>query len=532
MELTTADIASVDAGYWACLNKIKLQTGAFSFTDHEYQIEPMSHNGRRKCYMKATQGGFTEIEILDDFHGMRYGRYPLGVLHLMPTTDDVNEFSKARFNPLIFANPRSIGRFVQSTDTASLKKIGEAFLYLRGAMLSRKIEEHSESTKLRSIPVDVAKFDELDLMDEEVKEKDKGRMGHSKVKKVVYISNPSIPDFGIDKVFQQSDQRHWFRKCTCGEFTCAELSFPECVKIRQDGTGYIGCNKCGKELGISPGEWVPSVRENTEYMQGYRWSQLTSVFNDPAEILEDYTNPPEGNLGDVIRLRLGLPYVAIEDKLRISDVLACCGNDIPYASHKGPCAMGLDVGKLKHLIIGGRIGKDRYQIYKTAIVSSWNDVHDLCKKFNVRSGVVDIRPYEDSARQFQKSEPYKIFLCEYKENTPQGTIYSNNTGIVSVNRTEIFDATHRLVTTNGQLIIPRLSPDIKEFAKQLCATAKVLETNKKTKLSVYRYKKLGNEHFRNALNYFYLAASGGKVASIQSAGRHRQRVALNNYQRC
>lgn len=538
--LTPDQIAMGNAGVWADLNLIKLQNGTFSFKDHEYQIEPMSLKVRRKCCMKATQGGWTEMEVLDCLHAMIHRLLLLGTLYMFPNADVVREFSQSRFNPLILANPLTIGRHVKpggkGTDTASLKKIHDAFLYLRGARLSQKVgpnDDIDESIQLISIPVDRLVFDEVDKMEPEVIEKAKGRLGHSKIKEERYLANPSIPDFGIDKIFHRSDQRHWFRKCGCGEWTCAELSFPECVKIRKDGTGYIGCNKCGREVPIynaeGSAEWVPSAPENTDYMHGYRWSQLTSVFNDPAEILEDYVNPPEGNLGDVVRLRLGLPYIAAEDRLRISNVLACCGTNMPLHSARGPCAMGLDVGQNKYLIIGARTGKDRYEIYKTLIISgkgleSWHHVHDMCRKFNVRSGVVDIRPYEDSAREFQKSEPYRIYLCEYKENMPTGTLYNEKTGIVAVGRTEIFDSTHRLVTTEGRLTIPRQSPDIKEFAKQLCATAKVLETNKKTKLSVYRYKKLGNEHFRNALNYFLLAASGHRVAMVGGHNKIHEKV--------
>jgi len=538
MDLIPQDIedieeqAAADAAYWAYLNEIQLQASVFSFKDHEYQLEPMSLWVRRKCYMKGTQGGWTEIEVLDDFHGMRYGHYPLGVLHLMPTSDDVNEFSKSRFNPLILANPQAIGRYVKRTDTASLKKIHNAFLYLRGARLSQKVAgEEKESSKLRSIPVDVCKFDEMDLMDEDVISKARGRMGHSKIKKEVYISNPTIPEFGIDKLFQTSDQRHWFRKCSCGEWTCAELSFPDCVKIRSDGTGYIGCNKCGKEVRISPGEWVAAVGTNSDFMHGYRWSQLTSVFNDPAEILADFADPPEGNLGDVYRLRLGLPYIASEDRLTIAEVLACCGNEINAYNHQGPCAMGVDVGKVKHVVIGVKAGRNRYEVVKAVQLSDWNDIHDMAKKFNVKSAVIDIRPYEDSAREFQKAAKYKVWLCEYSETIPTGASYNERTGIVKVNRTEVFDSTHRLVTTDGMLVIPRLCPAIKEFAKQVCATAKVLETNKRTNTQIYRYRKLGEEHYRNALNYFYLAASGGKIARVRRAGQERQLTAINDYAR-
>jgi len=304
------------------------------------------------------------------------------------------------------------------------------------------------------------------------------------------------------------------------------LSFPDCVKIRKDGTGYIGCNKCGKEVFIKDGEWVPSVPSNSDYMHGYRWSQLTSAFNDPAEILEDFINPPEGNLADVYRLRLGLPYIAAEDRLTEAQVYECCGPHIQSHSHTGPCAMGVDVGKIKHVVIGTRSGRDQYTIVKVAQLSSWDDIHNLAKRFNVRSDVVDIRPYEDSARKYQSETRHRTFLCEYKENTPQGTLYNNNTGIVSVNRTEIFDATHRLVTTPGMLTIPRYCPEIKEFARQMCGAFKVLETNKKSGTSVYRYKG-DNDHYRNALNYFLLAASGGRIASASKYRKKRQEVSIN-----
>ena len=91
-------------------------------------------------------------------------------------------------------------------------------------------------------------FDEVDFMDPEAIVKYIESMNMSPHKHEVYLGNPSHEDFGIDMIFKMSDQRHWFRKCSCGHWTCAEKSFPECVKIRQDGTGYIGCDKCGKEI--------------------------------------------------------------------------------------------------------------------------------------------------------------------------------------------------------------------------------------------------------------------------------------------
>lgn len=527
--LAPADLSVLDPAHWASVNKIRLVSGVFSFEDRGYQMEPMQSRVKRMCYMKATQGGYSEIEILKSLHGLIHGRYPQGVLYLFPTTDNVLDFSKSRFTPLIQENPASIGRFMRrqkkNTDAAGLKRVGGGFLYLRGA----RLDVDDESVQLRSIPVDRIVLDELDLMDEAVIAKARGRMGSSRLQEEVFIANPTLPDYGIDKVFQTSDQRHLFRKCSCGAQTCAELSFPGCVKVREDGTGYIACEKCGKPVGIEDTEWVPAERENSAFMHGYRWSQLSSTFNDPAEILEQFNNPPQGNLGDVYRLRLGLPYAAIEDKLSVGVVKDCCGPDIMPTFHPGPCAIGVDIGKVKHVVIGVRTSRERYEIVRMARLSRWEDIHDLAKKYGVKSGVYDIRPYEDEARSFQKSEPYRIYLCAYDENRVQGARYNDVDGMVRVNRTEICDATHRVISEK-RIVLPRSCPEVDEFARQCCNAAKVLEVNKRSGVAVYRYRTVGSggDHYRHALNYFLLAATGSRIATLRGS-QNRPAQVVSDY---
>jgi hypothetical protein len=532
MENLLAKAEAENPAFWATeANKIKLQSGCYSFIGREYLLEPMSSKSRRRCFMKGTQGGASLLEILKSLHGMIFERLPLGVMYTFPTTDDVHEFSKAILNSIILENRHSIGKYIKKTDTTSLKKIKRANMFMRGAMLSQKTEVGGESTKMKAISVDKLVFDEVELMDKEVLAKARGRFGNSKIKEEVYIGNPGIPAQGIDEIFSLSDRRHWHRKCKhCGEWTCAELTFPECVKIRSDGTGYIGCGKCGKRVFVRDGEWVPEYRDRSDYMHGYRWSQLTSPNNDPAEILEDFTNPPQGNLADVYRLRLGLPYIATEDQLTIGQVLGRCGPFVMGNSDPGPCSFGLDVGKTKHLVIGKRVGTKQHEIVKVARLSSWDDISQMIMKFNCKSGVVDARPYEDEARRFQSEHKMRIFLCEYSETSPVGKSYNLNTGIVKVNRTEICDASHNLVAEDGLLTIPRLCPEIKEFAKQVCNPAKVLEVNKKTKQSLYRYRGT-DDHYRHALNYYLLAAHNTARADKYIQINNQYETVDNDYAR-
>jgi hypothetical protein len=273
-------------------------------------------------------------------------------------------------------------------------------------------------------------------------------------------------------------------------------------------------------------------------MHGYQLSQLTSSRNDPAEILKEYRDPPEGNLSEVVRLRLGWPHISAQDKLRTEDVLKCCDESAyPLNSHHGPCLMGLDCMKDKHLIIGARTGDFSFEIYKTAVIrgegmDSWNEIEDICKKFNVKTGVVDIRPYEDAARAFQAKVKFKVWLCEYKESTPLGSIFNPNTGIVNVCRTEIMDTSHRLVVTPGNLVIPRRSDEILEFARQLCSPFKVEEMNKKTQRMVYRYRKTNHpDHFRHCLNYFILAGNKATIVHRVNRFKNVSRKCKNDYAR-
>src|SRR5208283_3817541 len=156
------DVANVDAWYWAHVNKIELQAGIFTTAGHEYQIEPMQSTARVRVMKKGAQLGFSEIEVLRSLHGQINGRYPTGILYLFPTGDDVSDFSRARFNPLIANNPAVIGRYVRNTDSTNIKQIGPSMLYLRSARATTLIEGlKKDASKLRSVPADKTVFDEV-----------------------------------------------------------------------------------------------------------------------------------------------------------------------------------------------------------------------------------------------------------------------------------------------------------------------------------------------------------------------------------
>ncbi len=150
---------------------------------------------------------------------------------------------------MIDENPGSIGRWLESTDNISLKKFHNGHLYLRGMVLR---------VGLKSVPADMVVFDEMDeARDQTAVDMAIERMAHSEFKEVVMLSNPSLPDFGIDRAFQETDQCFWLIKCPgCRRWANLVDEFPDCLAEGGDRVVRV-CIKCGHELDISTGRWVP-----------------------------------------------------------------------------------------------------------------------------------------------------------------------------------------------------------------------------------------------------------------------------------
>lgn len=130
--------------------------------------------------------------------------------------------------------------------------------------------------------------------------------------------------------------------------------------------------------------------------------------------------------------------------------------------------------------------------------------------------MIDIEPETRKVRDFQASERYPVYLCDYLERTTgAGVQWDTERKLVKAQRTEICDGTHDLVTS-GKLIFPRRCEEVEVFAKQLTNTAKAPEEDQETGSREYRYRRLGPDHYYHALNYLVLAAK--KIGISESSG--------------
>jgi hypothetical protein len=435
---------------------------------------------------------------------MIHGKYPQGSLYLFPTRDDVGDFSQTRFDPLILANP-FIGMHVTGTDRKNVKRVGRGHLYLRGARVTRSIGTKKSSSQLKSIPVDRVVFDEMDEMESSMIELAKERVSHSNVKELMYLGTPTIPDYGIDALYQKSDQRVWMIQCDgCGKETSLDLEFPNSLKRRLDGTAYRRCIHCDSELYPRNGRWQAQYESKSKDLVGWWISQLNSIYVDPTYILDLYEDPPHGDLSEVMNSKLGRAYIPAENRLHPNEVYACCGKDPELNKHDGPTCMGVDVGTTLHVVIAERVTRSSLRVIKFARVSSFNDLHDLARDFNVKSAVIDLFPEKRKVVEFQKSEPYSIFGCTYVETRTGQIVWDEKDRIIKANRTEVCDMSHEIV--GAGLEIPRRNQEVEQVVREMCNMAKVLEEDDDKMARTYRYKKLGPDHYRHAMNYCILAA--------------------------
>lgn len=500
-------VNAADCFNWITNNGLELTAGKWKLKGHEYQVDWLQCEAPQQVFIKGAQIGASETLVLKTLHGMIHGQYPQGALYLFPTRDDVGDFSKSRFDPLISGNP-FIGAHVKSTDSKNIKRIGRGFLYLRGARATKAIGgAKKSSSQLKTIPVDRVVFDEFDEMDNDMVELAKMRVAHSEHPELIYLGTPTIPGHGTDKVYQSSDQRVWMLECEkCGKETCLELEFPASIRRRVDGSAYRACIHCSGELHPHNGRWVALYPDKTKDLIGWWISQLNSIYVDPTDILDAYEDPPNGDLSEVMNSRLGRAYIPAENRLTHSDVYNLLGPDPMLTKHDGPTCMGIDVGSYLHVIIAERKTRSLLKIVHMSRVESFNDVHQLARDFNVKSAVFDLFPEKRKVVEFQRSESFAVYGCNYVETRTGQIIWDEKDKIIKGNRTEICDATHTLFTEPGRLILPSRSTEIDQFVKEVCNIVKILDEDNDTGARVYRYKRLGPDHYRHALNYCLLAS--------------------------
>jgi len=535
-KIDSETMSTLSAVHWVESSRIVLANGdIYSFKDRPYLINPLETRARLKCVRKARGLGFSETEILESIHGLNYGHYKQGVQYIFPTDTAMREFVQSRFNVVIKRNP-ILRNIVKDTDTTYYKRVGEGNLFLNGGTLTTPIEGmQKESMSFRSKQIDSAKIDELDMFENanDVVESALTSMMNSLTKSVTAISNPSIPNYGIDKLFQESNQMFWYRQCrSCGELTCPDKEFPDLI----DKKG-CHCIKCG-DLLTYRGVWKPDYPDRNDLegtesknWEGYHISDLQNPNTKPYSIVEAFKDKSDANQEKVNKFYLGLPFMPKTNALTLAEVYYCCGYQPEYERCTDPTIMGVDVGSSSgfHVVIGIRTGKEEYQIFKVDKLESFEDAAVLGHRFNVRNCVCDMDPEATYAKKFQKDAGFRVWLARYNTTNPvDEVVWDYDNRLVKAYRNYIFDTSMQVVS-DKRVKFPRRSTKIDKFARQYIVPVKIPDIRRPGNFKYFSPSP--NDHYRNAMNYFLIAAKISGVTRPYGVAKQKLSFVNNDTER-
>ncbi len=489
---------------WAYIKRINLRDGiVFTLKDMEYLFDIIACDKKIVNCKKGSQMCLTTAFFIDSIHACKFRRYDQNIMYMMPTVTAVERLSKVSFDPIFQYNPWIMGK--GDTNTTMCREINGRSIVMVGAQPKKVGGSGTKDTdNLRSIPCDDIKRDEIDLMDSDMVYMSTQRLLRSEIKRESNFGSPTYPGYGIDKLYEESDQRKWQIKCkSCGKYTCLADTFPDSI-IQDDKRWFRSCIHCHKEIYVMDGHWVAEYPDRRE--AGFWVSGLLSPLANLDDYMYDFNKIEGTEMSEFMRSRLGIATTEAENQLDEVTVLSRCTTDANQMVSTGETAMGVDIGKKIHVVIGVRIDREAYDIIHVSRLNDLNELHDLALKMNVHNAIIDSGPHDFGVLEFQKSEPYTIYLCQYSEQMPGKPKYNSKEGIVKVNRNEWCDKVHTTFARN-RVKIPRPSVEINEFTREMTRTAKTIIENPDTGVVKPRWIKLGADHYYHAVLYFLLAAA-------------------------
>ena len=515
--LTSYRQASGSLFDWTLARRL-IDGNPFSFEGHDYLRGIYREESALVVVRKAAQMGASEYAISRALHFAvtNGGR----VIYFFPSDNDVGEFSRDRFAPAV-AESEYLTSLVRDTDTAGLKQIGLGTIYFRGT---------NSRVRMKSVPGDFLVFDELDEMTPANVELARKRLGHSEWGWELDVSTPSMPGYGIDGAFLQTDQRHWLLRCAgCSSWRCLEDEFEQAswqsrgspardlLRARRAGGRGHRLHELRTQAGSGPGRLggqvpgPPSARVPREQVRLHR--PLSEGAGDggqdqagraPCRVAAD------GLPRRVLQLRTGPALPAGRGRpLRTGPARA--GRPL---RHDRP-GQGLRHGRRpgQRPPRGGqgaarvRPGLHRPGALRAPYRSRPSSHLDhFMAAFDVRAVVIDGLPNTHAARAFAQRFPGRVWLSYYGNSKGRVSWTRDPTGtpVVNVNRTEALDAwrdAHKLKKRR----IPRVEDEVTDFVRQMTNILRSTEEDPVTGQKTARWIKRGPDHFAHADSYAEVA---------------------------
>ena len=511
--------------------------GPYSWTYHPWSREMHDSSASFNYAMKSAQAGVTEVAINRALYVL--DKLRRDVLYVLPTALNASDFSKARFATALALSPKLADIFTD-TNTVNLKQAGANTLYIRGSR---------GDSNLKSIPVSELFLDEVDEMDQKQIWLALERLSGQVHKHVWGISTPTIPNYGIHKLYMTSTQEHFVFKCPCCSRS-TEFVWPDCVEIIGEHVAdvrchesFLKCKECKHKLvhetkpeWLGTGTWNAMAKNANPDIRGFHINQLYSFTVTPGELVVAYFR----GFGDELankefhNSKLGVPFIGDGAKVTDDDLQACIRNHTkddtrPEMGGERIITMGVDQGKWSYVEVCEWFF-DRYSqdlnVAATAKVlwegkfyeNEWDQrLDELMREWQVLACVIDADPWPMEARRFAKRFPGYVWLCRYRRGVTAKEISIADDGdgapLATVDRTNWLSASLGRLRQPRRIVLPR---DVsREYQEHLKAPVRTYEREKKDSTKDKQAKSGGNvvatfvstgpDHFAHARTYAEIA---------------------------
>lgn len=428
MQPTKDSLEAASCVLWILNNKfVNESRKPIEFVKHRFLIDYLNDDHPLIVTRKAAQIGLTVAETLRAFHLAAFKN--LNVIHTLQTSDVIKGFVFPKVNPIIESNP-AIKKLIK-LDSENLKQFNNAFIFYRGAQ--------SESQAI-NITADVLNIDEYDRSNQTVVEMYQSRLDASDYKWKRYFSNPSTIGFGVDQLYQESNQLHWFITC----HHCGYEWFIDYYENEDDGNHFVDtdreiyvCGKCKKEISNGDrisGRWVAKFPDR--YSHGYWFNQAMCPWISAADMIQKEQND---SIDYFYNFVLGKAYTPTDLIVNRETILRAC---VPSTIQKLSVVIGVDQNASGQIWVAAT----PEGIFAHGKTKSWEELERLKLMWNATI-ICDPAPYPTMPKIM--AQKYKDwYLCYFKPQVglsmlrwKDQVVYADRTRLLDVVAKEIGDST-------------------------------------------------------------------------------------------
>ncbi len=468
-------------------NEIKTEKGLpMEFHNHAFLKDIFNDWTPVQVSRKASQIGYTTMIAIKCLCAAKYKNW--NIVYTFPTFGDVAQIIPSKVNPIIESNPR-LSEWTKDKDTILQKKVGKSFIYYRGTASQKKEKEKMEAGTGIMLSSDLNVHDESDRSDQVILEQYESRLEASEYKGRWYFSNPTVPGTLTQKLWDKSDQKHWFVKCPSGHVQWLDY-FKNADKEREI---YV-CQKCHSEITDNTrrnGFWVRKYKDRD--ISGYYIPHTICPWISAKQLIEAERTKSKQYF---YNFNLGLPY-------RGSDIVVdrevILKNIVSEPNLKEKNVIGVDTGLTMSYVLGNSQG-----IFKIGATKDWDDIEGLMRKYEA-TAVFDALGDLTKPRKLRDKYRGRVWLCYFKKdrdapeaikwNGKEMAVYADRTKIIQQVIDQFIDGNIKFQMRQDELV------DYIEHWKTLYQIAE------KDSLGIERKKweTSGENHLLFATIYYYLA---------------------------